>query len=343
MFDAFCHILPPRYEAARWARAGSTDFAASSPAHLQYRRTGRKAPNYEGLTSLDARFRLMDEFEGYRQVISLASPPPEHVAPASSVELATIGNDELAELVARYPARFAGAAGAVPMNQPDAACREIERLVDQLQLCAVQIFTNVNGRPLDAPEFGEVWKTLADKAVPVLLHPARSSAHADYAAEQDSKYLIWQVFGWPYESTAAAARLVFSGIMQTHPALKILVHHTAAMIPFFHGRMTSMFDQFSEDVAILTQGRLTQHPIEYFRRFYGDMAAFSPGAVNVARDFLGASHLLFGTDAPFDATGGRSSIRESIAAVQDSACTDAEKSNIFSTNVERFFNLGPAS
>ena len=67
MIDAFCHILPPRYEDARWARAGSKDFAASSPAHLQYVRTGRKAPNYEGLTSLAARFRMMDEFEGYRR------------------------------------------------------------------------------------------------------------------------------------------------------------------------------------------------------------------------------------------------------------------------------------
>ena len=88
---------------------------------------------------------------------------------------------------------------------------------------------------------------------------------------------------------------------------------------------------------------MTQHPIEYFRRFYGDMGAFSPGAVHVARDFLGADHLLFGTDAPFDATGGRSSIRESIAAVKNSACTEAEKSSIFTANVERFFNLAPAS
>src|SRR4051812_25693584 len=135
MIDAFCHILPPRYEEARWARAGSKDFATSSPAHLQYVRTGRKAPNYEVLTSLEARFRMMDEFDGYRQVISLASPSPEHVASKSGVELATIGNGEPAGVDARPPAGFAGAAGAVPMNDPDAACREIERAVDQLRLC----------------------------------------------------------------------------------------------------------------------------------------------------------------------------------------------------------------
>lgn len=306
---------------------------------MQYVRTGRKAPNYEGLTSLDARFRMMDEFDGYRQVISLAGPPPEHIAPAASVELATMANDELAELVGKYPDRFAGAAGAVPMNEPDRACREIERAIGQLGLCGVQIYTNVNGRPLDAPEFRPVFKTLADRGVPILLHPARGRTHADYATERESKYLVWQVFGWPYESTAATMRLVFGGIMQEHPELKILVHHTAAMVPFFHGRMKSMFEMFSEELKIETNGSLAKPPMEYFKRFYGDLGAFSSGAVNVARDFLGADHLLFGSDAPFDASGGRSSIRESIAAVKDSSCTEAEKENIFTANVERFFNL----
>lgn len=341
VIDAFCHIIPPKYEAARWARAGSTDFAAGSPAHLQYVRTGRKAPNYEGLTNLDARFRMMDEFDGYRQVVSLAGPPPEHIAPDASVELATIANDELAELVAQHPTRFAGAIAAVPMNDPERACREIERASRELRLCGVQIYSNVNGRPLDLPEFRPVFRTLTELGVPMLLHPARARTFSDYSTERESRFLIWQVFGWPYETTAAMMRLVFSGIMQDHPGLKVLAHHTGAMVPFFHGRMESMFEMFAEDFAMQTEGRLKQPALEYFRRFYGDLGAFSAGAVNVARDFLGADHLLFGSDAPFDAHGGRSSIRMSIAAVRDSSCTEAEKQNIFTTNVERFFNLKP--
>jgi aminocarboxymuconate-semialdehyde decarboxylase len=342
VIDAFCHIIPPKYEETRWARAGSTAFAAGSPAHLQYVRTGKKAPNYEGLTSLDARFRMMDEFDGYRQIITLAGPPPEHIAPDASVELAQIANDELADLVAKYPARFAGAGAAVPMNEPERACREIERATGQLGLCAVQIYSNVNGRALDAPEFRPVFATLAARRVPILLHPARGRTHSDYSTEKESRYLVWQVFGWPYESTAAMMRLVFGGIMQDFPDLKVLVHHTAAMVPFFHGRMRSMFDMFAEELRLETEGRLTQHPIEYFRRFYGDIGAFSAGAVNVARDFLGADHLIFGSDAPFDAQGGRFSIRESIASVNNSSCTEDEKRAIFTTNVERFFNLQPA-
>jgi aminocarboxymuconate-semialdehyde decarboxylase len=255
------------------------------------------------------------------------------------VELATVANDELAALVAKHPDRFAGAAACVPMNEPERACREIERATGPLGLCAVQIYSQVNGRPLDAPEFRVVFHTLAARRVPILLHPARGRTHADYAAESDSKYLIWQVIGWPYESSAAAMRLVFSGIMQDHPELKILVHHTVAMVPFLHGRLQSMFDMFAEELKIETEGRLTQPPLEYFKRFYGDLGAFSPGAVNVARDFIGADHLLFGTDAPFDATGGSWSIRAGIDSVRNSACTEAEKRAIFTTNVERFFSL----
>jgi aminocarboxymuconate-semialdehyde decarboxylase len=201
------------------------------------------------------------------------------------------------------------------------------------------MYSNVNGRPLDAPEFRPVFKTLADLQVPILLHPARAKTHADYASERESRYLIWQVFGWPYESSAAMMRLVFSGIMQEYPGLKILVHHTAAMVPFFHGRMQSMFDMFADDFALESHRRLKKPPLEYFRRFYGDIGAYSPGAVNVARDFLGAEHLLFGTDAPFDATGGRSSIRASIDAVRNSTCSEAEKQNIFNGNVRRFFGF----
>lgn len=339
MIDAFCHIIPPKYDAIRWARAGSSDFAAGSPAHLQFVRTGKKAPNYEGLTSLDARFRMMDEFENYRQILSLAGPPPEHIAPNASVELARIANDELAELVAKYPDRFAGAAAAVPMNEPDHACDEIERATRQLGLCAVQIYSNVNGRAVDASEFRTVFQVLAARHVAILLHPARGRSHADYTTEADSRYLIWQVFGWPYESTAAMMRLVFSGIMQEYPDLRILVHHSGAMVPFFHGRMKSMFDMFAEDLRLQTEGQLTRHPLEYFKQFYGDTGAFSAGAMNVACDFFGSDHLLFGSDAPFDATGGRSSIRESIAAVENSSCSAVEKQKIFTDNVAQFFGL----
>ena len=339
VIDAFCHILPPKYEETRWARAGSQDFAAFSPAHLAFVRAGGNAPiNYRTLVDLDTRFKMMDEFEGYQQILSIAGPPPEVIAPEASVDLCAIVNDELAGLIAKHPTRFAGAVGAVPMNDPDRACREIDRALGELGLNGVQIFTNVNGKPLDLPEFRPIFATLAKHRKPILLHPARSQKHADYSAETSSKFLIWQIFGWPYESSAAMMRLVFGGVLDDHPDLQIVVHHTAAMLPFFYGRMNSMFTLFESQLTA-ERGTPLSQPLQQFRRFYADTSVYTPGSIDCARDFLGADHIVFGTDAPFDATGGRSSIKGAVDAVMRSTCSEVERQKIFHENAMRMFGV----
>jgi aminocarboxymuconate-semialdehyde decarboxylase len=337
--DAFCHILPPKYEEARWSRAHSKDFTKYSPAHLAFVRGGETPINYQVLLNLDVRFRMMDEFDGYRQILSIAGPPPEVVAPHASEDLASIVNDELAELVQKHPDRFAGAVGALPMNNPDRACREIERLMGSLGLNGVQIFSNVNGQPLDLPEFRPVFATLAKHGATILLHPARSQQHADYPTEPVSRFLVWQVFGWPYESSAAMMRLVFGGVLEEHPDLRIVVHHTAAMVPYFHGRMDSMFKLFEAQLVAERGKPMPKPPLDYFRSFYADTSIYTATSINCAREFLGVDHIVFGTDAPFDATGGRSSIRSSIAAIQASNCSQAEKEKIFHENARQLFRL----
>src|SRR3989304_10002469 len=123
--DIFCHILPKRYDAARWQRVGKTNFVKHSPSHLKYVAAGKppEQENIKVLSDLEARWRVMDQFENYRQVISVASPPVEAVDPDDSEYLAKLLNDELAELVQKYPDRFAGAACSLPMNKPAGAAR----------------------------------------------------------------------------------------------------------------------------------------------------------------------------------------------------------------------------
>src|SRR5512147_1101972 len=106
------------------------------------------------LKDLDLRFRIMDRFEDYVQVLTLASPAIEALgAPQDTPELAQLANDGMAELVARYPDRFPGFVASMPMNNPEAALREIDRAITELGATGIQIFSNVNGRPLDEPEF----------------------------------------------------------------------------------------------------------------------------------------------------------------------------------------------
>ncbi len=339
--DAFCHILPKRYDEARWKRAGKTKFTEYSPAHLKKLHGGTaRQLNFEVLTDLDARFRMIEEFENYRQVLSVASPPPEVVDPDSSDELCKILNDELAELVGKHPHHFAGAVANLPMNKPDKAAKELERSLRDLKLNGVQLFSSVLGKPLDLPEFRPIFEIMSKHDLPILLHPTRPRTRADYPTEDASKYIIWQVFGWPYESTAAMTRLVFGGVLEEYPDLKIVVHHTGAMIPFFSGRLQAMYTLF-EPLWIEERGGALKRPVvEYFRKFYADTSTFTKAAIECAADFFGADHVIFGTDAPFDIEGGRFSVRESTRAVTEAALGEEEKRQIFSGSFERLFHLG---
>src|SRR5260370_16641114 len=158
--------------------------------------------------------------------------------PEKSPELAEIANDGLAELVAQHPNRFAGFIASLPMNNPAAAVKEIERAVKNLGAAGVQIFTNVNGRPLDEPDFLPIFEKVAELDVPLWVHPARGAGFPDYQTEKKSKFELWWVFGWPYETSVFMARMVFAGIFDRFPKIKIIPHHPAALFPYF-SRLTS--------------------------------------------------------------------------------------------------------
>jgi aminocarboxymuconate-semialdehyde decarboxylase len=297
------------------------------------------------LVDVDLRLSIMDRYEGYVQVLTLANPPIEVVAgPQLSPELARLANDGMAEIAGRHPDRFPGFVASLPMNDPDAALLEIDRAIDQLGATGVQIFSNVAGRPLDLPEYRPIFARMAERDLPIWLHPARPASVADYPGESRSKFDIWWAFGWPYETSAAMARLVFSGLFDRHPDLKIITHHLGAMIPFCEGRLAGGLDQLgsrsddAEDGAAL--GRLRRRPIDYFRMFYGDTALFGAWpAMQSGLAFFGADHVLFGTDMPFDPEKGPGFIRDTIAAMERLQATAEERERIYEGNARRLLRL----
>jgi uncharacterized protein len=330
--DVFPHILPRRY----FERM--LDVAPRGMA-LQKRMSGIPV-----LVDLEERFRIMDRYEDYRQVLTLANPPLEVVGgPDASPDLARLANDCMAEIVERHPDRFPAFVASLPMNNPEAALGEIDRALDALGATGVQMFSNVAGRPLDAPEFQPLFARLAERRLPIWLHPARP-ALADYAGEPRSKYDLWWAFGWPYDTTLAMGRLVFSGLFDRHPALVVITHHMGAMVPFCAGRVGGGLDQLgtrsddAEDAAAL--GRLRRRPIDYFKMFYGDTALFGAWhAMESGLAFFGADHILFGTDMPFDPERGPGFIRDTIAAMDRMRASDAEKAAIYEGNARRLLRL----
>ena len=331
--DVFPHILPRKYF-DRMIQVAPSGMA------LQKRMSGIPV-----LVDLDLRLTIMDRYADYVQVLTLSNPPIELVGgPDVSPELARLANDEMAAIVARYPERFPGFVASLPMNNPDAAVREIDRAIDQLNATGVQIFTNVAGRPIDLPEYRPIFDRMAQRDLPIWIHPMRGPWVPDYAGEPRSKWDLWWAFGWPYETSNAMGRLVFSGIFDRHPTLKIITHHMGAMIPFCAGRIGGGLDQLGnrsddpDDLQALT--RLKKRPIDYFKMFYGDTALFGAWhAMESGLAFFGADHVLFGTDMPFDPEKGPGFIRDTIAAMEKMRATPQEKQTIYEGNARRMLRL----
>jgi predicted TIM-barrel fold metal-dependent hydrolase len=324
--DAYCHILPkPYFDRLQ-------EISTAGAANLL-----RRTAPIRHLWDLDERFRLMDEFDDYAQVLSLAAPAIESLGdPRLSAELAELANDELAELVRSHPERFPGFVAGLPMNDVDATLAEVDRAVGELGAVGVQIYTHVNGEPLDDPRFEPLFARMAELGKPIWVHPSRNSSWPDYRSESKSKFEIWWLFGWPYDTSVFMARLVFSGVMTRHPGLKVITHHAGGMIPFFSGRVGPGMDSFGartpEEESELVETGLEGSPLDAFRRFYADTAVFgAPHALRCALEFFGVDHMLFASDFPFDPVPGQF-IRDTIADLDAMEVSDEERARIYEGN-----------
>ena len=224
--DIYCHIFPDEF------------FQEMNRIAPRLGNIGARLRGVKKLFDLDERFREMDQFGDYREIISLPNPPIEDLASgAIGLNLARIGNDAMAELCERHPARFPTFVAAVSMTDVEGSVQEARRAVKELGAGGIQIFTNVAGRPLDDPAFEPVFATMAELDLPIWLHPARTASMPDYPAEPKSRFEMWWCFGWPYDTSVAMVRMVLSGLLDRYPRLKIITHHLGGMIPYYDGRV----------------------------------------------------------------------------------------------------------
>jgi aminocarboxymuconate-semialdehyde decarboxylase len=277
-------------------------------------------------------------------VICLANPPLELVAPPNETPaLARLANDSLAEVCQRHPDRFPAFIASLPMNNVEASLNEIDRAIGALGARGIQVFTNVAGKPLSAPEFRPIFRRMVEHDLPVWVHPMRGPDFPDYASEQKSENEIWFSFGWPYETTACMTRLVYSGIFDELPTLKIVTHHMGGMIPYFAGKIKLGFRQIffgtPEKNPMAEECKLKKPPLDYFKMLYADTALGEDAPTRCGHAFFGTSSCLFATDAPFDAEQGRGLIANAIRAVGALEISEAEKHAIFAGNAKRLLRL----
>ena len=331
--DAYNHILPKPY-------FDKMVSMSSGGAYMQ-----KRVGEIPMLFDLDVRFEKIDQFgEDYVQILSLNLPPIEVIAgPEDSPDLARLAN--MAEVVAMHPHRFPGFVAALPLNNMEATLEEADRAINQLSAKGVQIGSNVNGRPLDEPEFMPLFAKMGELDLPIWLHPTRSATDIpDYRNESRSFYDMWWVFGWPYETSVAMGRIVMSGVFDRHPDIKIIAHHMGGMVPYFKGRVGPGLDQLGsrndDPVDQSALGKLEKRPFDYFRMFYADTAVFgSIPATECGLAFFGADHVLFASDAPFDPEKGSGYIRETIRVVDNITASIEDKQKIYEGNARRLLKL----
>jgi aminocarboxymuconate-semialdehyde decarboxylase len=322
--DAWTHILSPCYT-VRLESAGGN---GPGPFLLAQRT----------LHDMDARLRAMDGYGDYRQI--LAPIPFPHVAPGLAgpalAELVRRNNDEVAEMVRTHPDRFAGFAAATALSDPDAATAEAERSVRELGALGVQLEADAANLPIHEDRYAPLFAAMERLGAAVWLHPYRSPAVAG-SPRETAAFLLWQVFGWTVDTTITVSQLVFAGIYDRHPRLKLIAHHGGGLIPHFSGRVRIMPSFTGMDAGLEeTLAGLARTPLEYFRMLYVDSAMFgAPHGVRCVLDFFGTERVLFATDTPFDTRGGRDFIPATIRDIEAAVADDTARAAVFHGNAER--------
>jgi uncharacterized protein len=338
--DAFCHILPAKYVDALRKR---------SKASLGVFLIGKYGMSPQpAMVDVEARLKIMDRYEGYVQILDTSLPPPEDVvSPKDAIELAQIANDSVAELVYKYPDRFIAGIACLPLNDMDAAMKELDRAIKDLKFKGVQITTTIMDKPLDSPEFQPLFEKMNSYNLPIQMHPRTMRGGTRFLEEAGVPtdlvgFWAQTPFNWPFETTIAMGRLIFSGMLDKYPNLKILTHHLGGFVPYHIERVT-YFLQGAEmrfGVDLMPKVYPTKPFADYYKMFYGDTATYgATPTLMCGYSFFGADHMLFGTDLPYDSQGGARLVPETIRSIEEMDIPAGDKKKIFEENARKLFRL----
>lgn len=300
--------------------------------------------NTPALTDVRARLKLMDQFGFQRHVLVplpwLETVPAVHANPETAREASVLCNDMMAHVCEQYPERFSGVS-LVPNTTTSIMIEEFTRSVKQLKLAGGMIAVGPTAKRPDHPDYDKLYKAAEQMDVPIWLHPSRPKNYPDYSDEPISKYQIWQAFSWLLDSTAAMVRIVFDGTFERYPNLKLVIHHHGALIPLFANRLTYGLDYFESASGAHVDTEISKPYIEHFKKFYCDTATqgFDPLVLQGAFNFFGAEHMLFGSDAPMDATAGEIFISGAVESLSGLNMSASDYRMVLFQNAERLLKL----
>jgi aminocarboxymuconate-semialdehyde decarboxylase len=238
---------------------------------------------------LPARLAYLDARQITLQALSLSPPMVYWAPPRLGAELARAFNDGIAEVCRAHPDRFVGLA-TLPMQDVDAALREAERAVRELGMRGLYLATSVNGRYLDDPAFEPVWQLAAELEVPVFVHPTTHMGE-----DVLSGFHLFNTIGFPTETAALVGRLIYSGLLDRQPRVRVVLAHGGGVFPFLLGRLDHAHRSRRE-----LQDAVPRPPSGYLHRFYFDTVVHGDGALAYVVRTVGVERMVLGSDAPYD-------------------------------------------
>jgi len=258
------------------------------------------------------------------QVLTLTTPGTHVETPAVAARLAALTNDALARVVEERPAHFSALA-TLPLSDPGASVRELERARRELRLAGAMLFSNVNGVALADPRFWPLYEAANDLDAVFFIHPT-----SPLGVEAMTGYWLMPLVGFLFDTTLAAAHLVLSGVPERFPRIHWVLAHLGGAIPYLAERLDRGYEAFPE-----CRERIHQPPSRFLKRFYYDTVNFDPAALALAIRFAGADHILAGSDYPHR-IGSIEQMRESIAALD---LSESDRQGILGRNARRLLGM----
>jgi len=277
-----------------------------------------------GHRDLAYREEVLDEHGVAMQLLTLTTPGTHVESPATAARLASLVNDEFREAIEIRGDRFTALA-TLPLNDPPASLREFERATNELGLRGAMLFSNINGVALSDARYWPIYEAANDREAVLYIHPAHP-VNVDMMQE----YWLMPLVGFLFDTTLAAASLVFSGVAERYPRIRWALCHLGGAIPYLAERLDRGFHAFKD-----CRAHIDRPPSTYLKRFYYDTVNFNQGALKLAIDFAGADHILAGSDYPHQI----GSIPSMLDAIGKLPVTDQQRAGIYGLNAARLLGL----
>ena len=316
IIDIYCHHISKRTEKIL--------------AKAKYYGQGKEFPYPPQNTDPEVRLELMDRYDVDLQALSQTTPVLLGQTAADAAELCRISNEDNYAMCKAYPDRFVNI-GILSLLDVKEALKELDRCINELDCRGITLATNYNGKGLDAPEFFPIYEKIVENDMPILLHGTHWESYP--LVDMEKGWRMMHVWGWDFDSTQAVWRMIFGGVLDRFPSMKLVTHHLGNFFPYWRRRIEINFNGF-------LSGKLPKHISEYWGNIYGDtamdgeMAAFPCGYA-----FFGSERMLFGSDYPFGAEAGEDFIRENLKCVKAMTIPPEEKKKILGENAKKMLKI----